>query len=139
MLEIPDSTCPSSAATCSPHLPQALPKKETQGTFSKNPTAEDSVSQHYSMLTPQGSLLQVHRTNMNAKAPKRRHHATQSAAGQARPEEPSAAKLPPTCALLGAYLSVAAACCLPVRGRNYAVSCHDLSHCLEPRGKQKKS
>lgn len=60
----------------------------------------------------------------------------QSAAGQARPEEPSAAKLPPTCALLGTYLSVVAACCLPVQGRNYAVSCHDISHCLEPRGKQ---
>ena len=30
----PDSTCPSSAAKCSSLSPQALPKKEMQGTFS---------------------------------------------------------------------------------------------------------
>lgn len=135
MLEILDSTCPSSAATCSPRLPQALPKKETQGTFSKNPTAEDSVSQHYSMLTPQGSLLQVHCTNRNAKAQKRRHHATVSSwSGKTRRTQCGQA---PSNVCPARHLSLCCRCLLlPVQGRNYAVSCHDISHCLEPRGKQ---
>lgn len=127
-----DSTCPSVLPDPKPY-PREKCSRRSLRTHSRRFSITGLQNDNATGVFGLKSILHLGRL----RSEKGEAHATQSAAGQARPE-PSVAKLPPTCALQR-HSGLCCHCLLTCQVRvGTVLSCFLVClHCLDPGGKQK--